>query len=110
MSTVKVTITNQMLREFYVNRRGRIQKWNRYGQAKSHLKGLGVDEYCTLRCPNCKGTFNEGDVAVERKCGETSLYFCGEECYKEWEEKRLKEAKGQMHANVLIRKERKRLR
>jgi len=92
-----VTITEEMLLSFMELRHKRIQTWNRYGQAKTGLKGLTVKEYITLSCSNCGKVFKAGDVALIRKCGRGNvLYFCKEECRRTWEESRLGVAKTQM--------------
>ena len=92
-----VTITQQMLLEFMELRHRRVQTWNRYGQAKTGLKGQTVKEYITLSCSNCHKILSVGDVALTRKCGRGNvLYFCSEECKRLWEQSRLDTAKTQM--------------
>jgi len=100
-----VTITEEMLLSFMELRHKRIKTWNRYGQAKTGLKGLTVKEYITLSCSNCGKELHIGDVCPIRICGQTQLYFCNPECKRLWEQSRLDTAKTQMRVYKHIREE-----
>jgi hypothetical protein len=96
-----VTLTQQIIDEFYERRRMKIHRMLHDGKTRkvnALLHGFSIDDYCKVRCAlaTCSKLLNIGDTVSVRICGQTPIYFCNERCQTLWEQGRLKNAKSMM--------------